>query len=276
MMHLRDSLEQVLRTMPTLDTDFSPVVRLGNTQAGTPLGAIPEAVLAAWMHGATHQDPEGDAKLQAAYLMGDVAFALGEILAGLALRDKWLVASDPMRVFLSARDAIWDEGGEVASAQVFDLRLQPDGLTFAKTAAHFDFATALEATFAPLVHALNIASGLPRAALYRLVGDSFGYAFLAHGRLLECEKMATDHARAVFHTPATKLRNKQLRFDYITLPEAPHIGDWLRVRGGCCRAYSRPGKPDYCTTCVLRDDHSRIARYRDYLRRTKLNLKTDP
>lgn len=273
MMHLRGTLEQVLHAMPKLDTDFSPMVSLGNAQAGTPLGAIPDATLRTWMQDATPQDPEGDAKLQAAYLMGDVTFALGEVLAGLALRNTWLVAADPVRVALAARQVTWDEDGETGSTQVFDLAVRPDGLTFSKTATHPDFAMAVEAMFAPLVHALNKASGLSNAALYRLVGDSFGCAFLAHGRLLGCDQAATDHACAVFHASGTKLRNKQLRFDYITLPEAPHVGDWLRVRGGCCRAYTRPGKPNYCTTCVLRDDASRIARYRNYLRRTKPNLE---
>ena len=80
-----------------------------------------------------------------------------------------------------------------------------------------------------------------------------------------------EQARALLRQRGSKLFNKQTDFEWISLPEAPQIGDWMRVRGGCCRYYTAPAADAaYCTTCVLRDGDSRRERYRDYLRRSRL------
>ena len=110
-------------------------------------------------------------------------------------------------------------------------------------------------------------SGLSRKALWLLVGDSLAYSLLHHARALGDPGRGIGAALAILRVPGTPLTTRKTRFDWVALPDAPQVGDWLRVRGGCCRAYTRP-KSAYCTTCVLRDDASRTERYRDYLRRT--------
>ncbi len=261
------SLRHALDALPKLHADFSPVACWGDVLDDIAFEAVPDQTLVSWMQAAAAKEPCGDARLQAAYLMSDLAGAVGEVLAGLALRGYWLVSAGAGRVALTARQTAWEDDGETGVAQVFDVVLDPAGCGFVQRPNHKAFATAVEAIFGPFIRQLSAASGLGQPALFRLVGDSFGYAFLAHGRLLGCPLTGINHAKAIFQISGTKLRNKQLRFDYITLPEAPEIGDWLRVRGGCCRAYTRPGKPNYCTTCVLRDDDSRNERYRNFLRR---------
>lgn len=269
MIHLRDTLVQTLGRLPRLEGDFSPIVKLG-LDKGYALAEFPPQILHRVLADAAADVEGADQKLEAAYLMGNVAFCLAEPLVGLAMHGHWLDAAHARCIALSPRLVTWEEEGEKGVDQVFDVGLAAAGLHFGATADTAAFAMAVEHLITSLVNTIHTATGLSKPALYMLVADSFGYAFLAHGRHLGCEDRAIALAMEVFGQHGTKLYSKKLRFDRITLPEAPHIGAWLRVRGGCCRAYTRPGKPNYCTTCVLRDDESRAERYRNYLRRTHL------
>ena len=152
----------------------------------------------------------------------------------------------------------------------FDLNINESAIVFADLPATQGFAATLEQLHQPLIQTLHRISGLSQAALWRLVSDSMASAFLEQGTAAGQAELAIDHARMILRDRRSKLCNKQTGFEWITLPEAPDIGDWMRVRGGCCRYYTAPADDvDYCTTCVLRSAGSRRERYRDYLRRTK-------
>ncbi len=267
MIQLRDTVERTLAGLPKLEGAFSPAVRLAPTADGLTLGDIPAPALHRLLADATASEEAPDKKLDAAYLIGTFAFCLAEPLVGLALRGHWLCGADPAGVALTPRFEKWTEDGETGVEQVFDICLDPSLLAFDRHADATRFAQTVQDLITPLCVAINATTGLSRPALFMLVSDSFAYAFLAHGRQLEQQDHAMALALASFGQRGTRLFTKKLRFEHISLPEAPEIGEWIRVRGGCCRAYTRPGKPDYCTTCVLRDDQSRTERYRTYLRR---------
>lgn len=270
MIHLRDTWQHLVQDVPRVEDDFSPVVHLAPRADAVLLSAITPHIVQRWMADATADEPGADAKLAAAYLMGDVANAVCQVFAALALRGHWLTAIGAESVGLIPRFVPWEEDGENGLSMTFDICLAPSDLAIGRAASPYGFAKSLEDLFAPLVQRLHSESGLGITALYRLVGDSLAHGFLTHGRVLNAERTGMDLAMAILHVPDTRLANKQVRFDHIQLPEAPEISGVLRVRGGCCRAYTRPGKPNYCTTCVLRDDESRNERYRNFLRRTRL------
>ncbi len=271
MIHLRDTWQQAVQDVPRVEGDFSPVMHLTPHADAALLTEITPHIVQRWMADATTDEPGADAKLAAAYLMGNVANPVCQVFAALALRGYWLSAAGAGSVGLIPRFVPWAEDGDRGVSMTFDICLAPDALAIGRAARPCRFAKSQEDLFAPLVRRLHSESRLGITALYRLVGDSLAYAFLTHGRALKAEQTAMDTALAILRAPGTKLANKQVRFDQIQLPEAPQISGVLRVRGGCCRAYTRPGKPSYCTTCVLRDDESRIERYRDFLRRTRLS-----
>lgn len=270
MIHLRDHWQQTLRIMPRLNGAFCPITHPETRADAVPLGAVPDYVLRQWMADATAQDAGADTKCAAAYLIGDLADAICHILAGLVLQDYWLFTADPGVIGMLPRFVRWERDGARGVSLCFDLCVPPKAMTFKAAADPHHFAHALSNIFAPVVEQLQQASGLGQAALYRLVGDSLAAACLAHGRAMRAEQEAMAIAMAILRHPGTKLHNRQVRFDHVALPEAPGIDAWFRIRGGCCRAYTRPGKHDYCTTCVLRDDDSRHAKLRDHLRRTRL------
>ncbi len=270
MIHMRQTWQDQAIALPRLDDDFSPIVGLERDADAVSLEAVPVPTLRRWMADAAIDVDGPDTKLCAAYLMGDLSFAVVQTFAALALRGQWVVGADMDAVHVCPRFVQWTEDGENGVSQAFDLTLTPDALAFAPSLSPHAFAKTVEGLFHPLVGDMTHLSKLSNTAFHRLVGDSIAYAFLTHGRALDREQEGMDAAMSILREPGTKLTNRKVRFDHITLPEAPEIGQWLRVRGGCCRAYTRPGKPDYCTTCVLRDDASRTDRFRNYLRRTYL------
>ncbi|MEJ6403142.1 (2Fe-2S)-binding protein [Yoonia sp. 2307UL14-13] len=272
---MRQTWQDLAVALPRLDDDFSPVIQFQPAPDFAALNDIPEAALPRWMADAAIDVEGPDAKLRAAYLMGDLSFAVVQTFAALALRGYWVVASHASPVGVRPRFVHWTEDGENGVSQTFDLFLNPDSLVFSHAPSPYAFARTIEDLFSPIVKAMTHQSKLSNTAFHRLIGDSIAYAFLAHGRVLDREQEAMVAALSILREPGTKLTNRKVRFDHITLPEAPEIGQWLRVRGGCCRAYTRPGKPDYCTTCVLRDDESRAERFRNYLRRTRLRADAE-
>ncbi len=272
MIHLRDTFAQTLAGLPRLDGEFSPKVSLGTGEVS--LADLPQESLRRFLADAAVDEHGADSKLEAAYLVGTLAYSLAAPLVALVLRGQWLCQGHAAGVGLTPRFVTWKEDGDSGVEQVFDIALDRTHLTFSHEARPMRFAQAVEAIYVNVVTQIHAVTGLSQPALFMLISDSFAYAFLAHGRDLGCIDRAIGYATEAFCTRGTKLFSKKLRFDHITLPEAPDIGDWLRVRGGCCRAYTRPGKPNYCTTCVLRDDDSRTERYRNYLRRTFMKQKT--
>ncbi|MCK0096688.1 hypothetical protein MWU60_13990 [Yoonia sp. F2084L] len=265
-------LHDLLANLTPLEGAFSPVLRLDNSSAASlSLSDVTDDCARRLMADAILDEPGGDAKLAAAYLIGTVSWSICEPLAGLALRGLWLAAAKPDAISLSERFVHWEDDGEKGVSLAFDLTINEAAMAFVDVPATHGFAATLEQLHEPLIETLRRVSGLSRSALWRLVSDSLAYAFLEQGRAMGQAEPAIDHGRTVLRDRGSKLFNKQTDFEWIDLPESPNIGDWMRIRGGCCRYYTSPRKDAaYCTTCVLRPADSRRERYRDYLRRTRL------
>lgn len=261
-------LPTMLAALQPLEGDFSPAVRLAPRDTnGTALCELTDGDVRRLMADAILDEPGGDAKLAAAYLMGIASWSICEGLVGLAMRGLWLAAARPDAVRLTQRFVHWEEDGDKGVSLAFDLEIDSEHTAFVDIVACAGFATTLEEVHAPLVDALYAASGLSRAALWRLVADSLAAAFLEHGRHLDRVDQAMAYARTILRDRSTKLANRQTDFEWITLPENPDTGRWMRLRGGCCRYYTAPrGNADYCTTCVLRDAESRRKRFQAYIR----------
>lgn len=266
----RELLDAIADLKP-LEGDFSPrVVVNGYAPGFLPLTGLSDGHLDHLLADALIEEPGGDVKLAAAYLIEMVSRAICEPIVGLAMSGWWLTSAAPGSIGIHRRMAQWEDDGETGECVVFDVAMNVHQTQFTNVSAPITLAESLQIQLSPLVKALRHRSGLSEAALWRLVSDSLASAFLEHGTTLTSAQNAIADARLILRNKATKLSNKQTDFEWVALPEAPETGDWMRVRGGCCRYYTTPrDDADYCTTCVLRDAESRRARYQDYLRRQK-------
>lgn len=114
---------------------------------------------------------------------------------------------------------------------------------------------ALEAHMAPLIESLHLRTGLPRRAMWRLVGDAVAVRFLEAGRQLGSEAVAKEDVMATLARPNSPLANRQVHFfDVEIFDDTPArrllARRTFRARGGCCRFYTAPGG-SLCTSCVL-------------------------
>ena len=130
----------------------------------------------------------------------------------------------------------------------------------------------LETHYAPLIAAVFAYTRLPRAAQWRLVGDSLSAVFLSCGQKLGCIDLAKEDALATLKAKGSPFRNKELHYFDLTVgdPENPQVASMtqtFRARGGCCRYYTVPGGR-FCTTCVLEDPQERDRRLAERMRRS--------
>ncbi|MGR3492072.1 MAG: hypothetical protein ACU0DW_08435 [Shimia sp.] len=198
--------------------------------------------------------------MQGAFLMGTVAGAVCEPLSWLALNGA-VPALTAHEVFVHPRVVQWKEDGDAGEELAFDLSLR------GVTGTVVPYGPQLAALFAPVVEAIFAQTGLARPALWRLVGDTLAYTLLAQARRVGDAERGIEMARAILRDRGTKLFSKQTDFEMIRLEDDPAVGDWLRLRGGCCRVYTaKEDATAYCTTCVHRDAESRRSRFRAHLR----------
>lgn len=133
------------------------------------------------------------------------------------------------------------------------------------------FRRGVEDHFRPLIEALNGKTGLPRSAMWRLVGDALGVAFLEAGRRYDCLDEAKATAMTVLKQPGSPLKNRQMHFLDISLrddgcPDRIRATYTFRARGGCCRYYLIEGRK-LCTTCVLQEPATRDRLLQNLMRR---------
>lgn len=268
----RSPLQAIVAALPEADDAFAPRIQVGRAPAGTfslaelAAGEHLHELLAAEMRSVSGADH----KLAAAYLIGRLSWCLSSVLAGLALRGAWAIELTASGITPLSRQVAWEEDGESGVSNVADFVLDPDLLRFSEAdqpGCDLLFQSAFEVLLAPIVDSPHRRSHLPRSALWRLVGDGLAAAFLAQGKALGCADRAMSLALGMLRRKGTPLYSKQTGFIQITVPERPHLAEWFRARGGCCRYYTSDGG-EYCSTCVLRDDDSRNQRLVDYLRRT--------
>ncbi|MER0239553.1 (2Fe-2S)-binding protein [Fulvimarina sp. MAC8] len=113
----------------------------------------------------------------------------------------------------------------------------------------------IESEIEPLISVIHARTHLPSAAMWRLVGDSVAGVFLEAGRQLKCESIAREDALAVLKQHGSPLRNSQMHYFEVVIPDPADPDHTLasrayRSRGGCCRYYtSKEGSK--CSTCVL-------------------------
>lgn len=196
--------------------------------------------------------------------MSNLAYRLGAALALPDLTGRDCRHVGPKDVQVSARV----EGGSrgKGSAEVVHYEVAAPDLPAGEATAE-ELACTVEALFGGFVDALSAEVRLGPRALWRLVSDGMAVGYLRVGRALGCPERAMDRAKAVLLRKGSVLRNGQIHFLEVAVPadQSPTgkvLGDWFRIRGGCCRYYTADGG-GYCGTCVLREDHEE--RLRAYL-----------
>ncbi|MCF4098149.1 (2Fe-2S)-binding protein [Maritalea mediterranea] len=263
---LETLLPQINRDHSAFAPRFSLQVVGGEAQN---IGAITPAQLPYYFKLATAKYENADAKMGAAFCLGRLSWAMLRPLAGYALNEFWFAGTDLAAFELSMREVPWQKQGESGVFQAIDIALDGNGAVWHERSADpytiADFATQIEALFAPLVEMHHQQSGLARPALWRLVGDSLATSLLIQGENFGCLKHAISIGEQILQRKGTKLYSKQSNFIEVKLPERPEISEWFRKRGGCCRYYTADGG-EYCSTCVLRDEDSMIERLQNHLR----------
>ncbi len=106
---------------------------------------------------------------------------------------------------------------------------------------------ALAEAVRPLLHTLRGLSGLGLPGLWAEVGDGFG-GVLAYQSALPVtpERIATLRALSAAGGAPWKAR--------LSLWQVGPV--CVMRKGGCCRAYTEPAAPPYCSDCSLRDPES--------------------
>lgn len=234
--------------------------------------ALPQATIKAWMAEVARDYDDMDARTQAAYLVGDIAWAFGLNLAALQMAGSGLPDIGPEAVAVAPQWYRWEDGDENGEALRFTLRLlaSPDAV---HRPLDIDGIRALAvAVHAPLIEALFALTRLGRNAMWRLVADALASGWLSVGKRVGLVEQSMRVADAIVHGGGAPLANKQTGFVEIVVRDAADpsriLGcEWFRARGGCCRYYTT-GKSagEYCSTCVLRPAESRDKRLHDYVR----------
>lgn len=217
-----------------------------------------------------------DRRSRAAFLLSDYCAMFCGTAVPLLVGARLVPEFDPSRYALQFYTAEMEHDGHKATVRRAHVRLL--SFSFATDeetlAAHPDaqflldgpglrqiFRWGVETHFTPLIRALNRMTGLPWSAMWRLVGDALGAAFLDAGRRYGCLEDAKAAAMTILKKVGSPLRNKQMHFVTITVrddadPERVLSSYDFRARGGCCRYYLIKGKP-LCSTCVLQDPATR-------------------
>mgnify|MGYP001627831532 CR=1 FL=1 len=208
--------------------------------------------------------PGLDRKAQAAYLASYYATSIATVGAGLIVGFAIVPDFAPEKVWLGTDPARGD-----LAFQDISLRFAASPVMTSSGAALADiFRTQIEAHFAPLVTSLNRATALPPQALWRLVGDALGAAFLEAGQKFGAGEEAIRSALAVLKQRGSVLSNCQLHYFEVSVPN-PGGGRQSRTvlaRGGCCRLYTALGGA-LCANCVLQTPGARERLAEERLRR---------
>lgn len=216
----------------------------------TALGAdrfdIVESYISAWQAFYPGLDRRGGA----AFLIGGVSYALTGLMVALRLANGGVCDLSQVSVALDGRE----------------LRYRiPEGVPL-MAADPLSMARALEAILEPIVARVKVETKFAPAAQWRCAADSFASAFLYTGRALEAEERSRDEALSVINHPCLMMANPQTSYREvsITCADGREVSQAFLKRGGCCRYYTADAA-EYCTTCILRDEESQLARLTAYL-----------
>lgn len=212
--------------------------------------------------------PAMDARARGAFLLNRLSFDLGALVAWLDLAGYSL---DEVHVAqLRVQPALVDEEHEGEWYRYVRYRLAIDKLVPATLSLSADFlGQQVVQLFQPVVGGVAKAVRLSPAALWRLVTDGVSASYLNVGKELNRANDAMQRSQALIQAAGKPLQNKQWAFRHYEVdasdrPDRQPLGEWFRVRGGCCRYYTFDNN-DYCTTCVHLDEPERRARFQRYL-----------
>lgn len=258
---------RTLRALPSARGKFASRVVWDESSAGIPLDEVDDARLDNWLAAEIAGECKADARLAAAYLTRSLAWALAEPLGGLTLLGTAVRSLPSEAVRLSQRKVDYELDGIRKSMPVHDIGFDVSRMEFADGDPDgADLSRLLCRMLSPLLTGISRRTGLGLGALWRIAGDALSAALLGYGKAMGEEARAMQLALSLLKRPGSPLYSKQAGFFRLDLPEAPHIGEWFRARGGCCRFYTTDGG-DYCSTCVLRDEASRDRMLLAFLRR---------
>ena len=204
--------------------------------------------------------PTMDWRTQAAYLVNGFSWQWCCLLAWLDLRglSPVLLFTEQLQVYHRLEQGVHE--GKPYSYLRYQWHL-PELQALAEAQPAAALGSAIKTCLAPLLAAVKQQTGLSVGALWRLVNDSLTFAYLFVGQQLQCEQAAMARAQAIVEAAGKPLANRQWRYQYCTAERSGEaaIGNWYRLRGGCCRYYTLP-EGEYCATCVHLPDEERMRR----------------
>jgi len=227
--------------------------------------------------------PGLDVKGECAFLIGDSAYYLSLVLAGLYLAERQVPALTPTQLAMRVRWLEWQRDGQSGTYPQLGFRFltprfwtdRQGRLPLGGRAVLGDdelrgtLRQQLEHFYLPLLVQLHGISRLSKGAGWRLIADALAAAFLQVGRELGCETYAKEEAIAIIRCKDSLLYNRQTGFFDVEVsdphdPERILVSRSFRARGGCCRYYTCE-QGQLCSTCVLEKPDVRDSRLRDWL-----------
>jgi Ferric iron reductase FhuF-like transporter/FhuF 2Fe-2S C-terminal domain len=228
-----------------------------------------DAAIEEWLDYEGSFTPSLDRLGRAAYLLTDYCNLLLPVLVPIFVGRHIVPDLRPSAIALQYSSHPIAHKGRLLEERLYRLRFLTGGVGSAEAvcarrdvaALRERFRLGLEHHLEALIAPLNRLTRSSRSALWRLAGDAVGAAFLEAGQRLNARTESLDHALAILKSPGSPLKNKQLHFFDIAIPDPhDHAKDLLRrtfrARGGCCRYYTAEGG-SLCSTCVLKDRETR-------------------
>lgn len=214
-------------------------------------------------------EPRADHKALGSYLIGRLAWDLGAVMAFVDLQQLNVDSLQPDRLGWQVSLESQEHEQELHQWLCFRFQLSPEGLY---TSGQLPWEQVSLALFAPLVQALKPLCGLSAPPLWALVADGLSAAYLYLGRELNRADEAMSLINQRMRQAKAPLDNKRWHFQHVQVspeqsPTGEALGQWFRMRGGCCRYYTL-ADGQYCTSCVHLSDEQRQQRFQDYLCRT--------
>lgn len=240
------------------------------------LVALNDGTIGHWLASVGRDVAGIDDKARAAYLIGDIAWALGMQFGALQLAARGVPNVAAAQVMAAPEWYRWEEDGESGESLRFTLRLVAQAGARHQALELDGIRQLIETLHAPLIERLHAVTRLGRNALWRLVADAIAVGWLNVGKRIGRASEAMEQALAIVRVPGSPLNNKQIGFFEVVVadennPGKPLACEWFRSRGGCCRYYTtEAAEGDWCTSCVLRPAESQRQLLHDYVKRKAL------
>lgn len=223
------------------------------------------------------QVTNAETRVMGSFFIGTYTWHIAAAAIAAYLTERRVPDLDPVHMMLRYCTLPYEEEGETGEEQAIHVRFvserfavlpddpasnHPAALLFStQVALRTWLRTSLEAHLTPVIEALYTRTHLSKRAQWNLVADTCAELFLTVGE--KSTALASCCAEGLSFVQAAGSPMQASHTGYVTVTAGDHQ-QTFRTRGGCC-LYYRTDPGNNCSSCPLRSDEERIARFQHYL-----------